>query len=92
MSRQRYFYRMGRLGEKPQNNLPHRGAELLRAAGRGPVHILAGPFLDGPQILCATDSPPTAALAHKLVGNKIASPGPSGWGFAKFRGERSELF
>lgn len=29
-----------------------------------------------------------AALAHKLVGNKIALPGPNCWEFAKFRGGR----
>lgn len=32
-----------------------------------------------------------AALAHKLVGNKIAFPGPNGWGVAKFRKGRAEL-
>lgn len=32
-----------------------------------------------------------AALAHKVVGNKIAFPGPNGWGFAKFREGIAEL-
>lgn len=59
MSPKLYFYKVGRRREKTRNNLLYRAAELLCAAGHGPLHALDGPFLDGPQILCVTDSPPS---------------------------------
>lgn len=50
-----------------------------------------GPSWAAPRF-CVPQTPRlAAALAHKVVGNKIAFPGPNGWGFAKFQGGRAEL-
>lgn len=78
MSRQRYFYRLGRRREKPAEQPAASCLFRLDPSGAAPR-------------CCVPRTPCLAAvLAHKLVGSKIAFPGP-GWGFAKVLGGKSEL-
>lgn len=74
-----------------RNHPPGRAAGLLCAARRGPVHTRAGPSWAAPRF-CVPQTPRlAAALAHKVVGNKIAFPGPSLLGICEISRRKSEL-
>lgn len=73
----------GRRGEQKPTKLPFRAGPRGCSALRGAALCTVRPGHTSRRCM-----PPTprlaAALAHKLVDDKIAFSGPSGWGFAKF--------